>query len=309
MKEIAIICNLTAGSGQAEKRWEKFQMELGSASIDYTVHFTEASNHATDLTKNVINNGTKRIVSFGGDGTLNEVIQGMISTSPGFRGDLELVMLGAGSSNDFDKTFEKIPWIEKIQGDKIIPIDLVRLDYINFNGESATRFFVNNSSIGVISQAGDRFNNVSGLTKAMKRVSVDVAAVIAGVQTIITWDPMIVNLVVEGETESDISISNLTVYKNPYIAGDMYYNQCVDRGDGILSVAIVDVESRMKLLGLIPSLYNGNALDKEGTRYFECEWLELQTNHDVVIETDGEIVGHPPARYTIMKHAIRTVIG
>ena len=107
----------------------------------------------------------------------------------------------------------------------------------------------------------------------------------------------------------DISISNLTVYKNPYIAGDMYYNQCVDRGDGILSVAIVDVESRMKLLGLIPSLYNGNALDKEGTRYFECEWLELQTNHDVVIETDGEIVGHPPARYTIMKHAIRTVIG
>lgn len=242
MKEIAIICNLTAGSGQAEKRWEKFQMELGSASIDYTVHFTEASNHATDLTKNVINNGAKRIVSFGGDGTLNEVIQGMISTSPGFRGDLELVVLGAGSSNDFEKTFEKIPWIEKIQGDKIIPIDLVRLDYINFNGESATRFFVNNSSIGVISQAGDRFNNVSGLTKAMKRVS-------------------------------------------------------------------VDVESRMKLLGLIPSLYNGNALDKEGTRYFECEWLELQTNHDVVIETDGEIVGHPPARYTIMKHAIRTVIG
>ena len=160
----------------------------------------------------------------------------MISTSPGFRGDLELVVLGAGSSNDFEKTFEKI------QGDKIIPIDLVRLDYINFNGESATRFFVNNSSIGVISQAGDRFNNVSGLTKAMKRVS-------------------------------------------------------------------VDVESRMKLLGLIPSLYNGNALDKEGTRYFECEWLELQTNHDVVIETDGEIVGHPPARYTIMKHAIRTVIG
>ena len=309
MKEIAIICNLTAGSGQAEKRWEKFQMELGSASIDYTVHFTETSNHATDLTKNVINNGAKRIVSFGGDGTLNEVIQGMISTSPGFRGDLELVVLGAGSSNDFGKTFEKIPWIEKIQGDKIIPIDLVRLDYINFNGESATRFFVNNSSIGVISQAADRFNNVSGLTKAMKRVSVDVAAVIAGVQTIITWDPMILNLVLEGETKSDISISNLTVYKNPYIAGDMYYNQCVDRSDGILSVAIVDVESRMKLLGLIPSLYNGNALDKEGTRYFECEWLELQTNHDVVIETDGEIVGHPPARYTIMKHAIRTVIG
>jgi len=309
MKEIAIICNLTAGSGQAKKRWEKFQHELDATSISYTVHFTEGPNHATDLTKNVIKNGAKRIVSFGGDGTLNEIIQGMISTSPGFWGDLELVVVGAGSSNDFDKTFEKIPWIEKIQGDKIIPIDLVRLDYINFNGESATRFFVNNSSIGVISQAGDRFNKVKGLTKIIKKISVDTAAVLAGVQTIATWDPLEVNLVVEGETESNISMSNITVYKNPFVAGDMYYNRCVERGDGKLSVAIVDVESRMKLLGLIPSLYNGNALDKEGTRYFECEWLELQTNHDVVIETDGEIVGHPPARYTIMKHAIRTVIG
>ncbi|MBT6391651.1 MAG: hypothetical protein HOJ69_10495, partial [Candidatus Marinimicrobia bacterium] len=289
MKEIAIICNLTAGSGQAEKRWEKFQMELGSASIDYTVHFTEAPNHATELTKNVINNGAKRIVSFGGDGTLNEVIQGIISTSPGFRGDLELVVLGAGSSNDFDKTFEKIPWIEKIQGDKIIPIDLVRLDYINFNGESATRFFVNNSSIGVISQAGDRFNKVKGLTKIIKKISVDTAAVLAGVQTIATWNPMKVILIVDGDTETDVTLSNLTVYKNPFIAGDMYYNRCVDRGDGKLSVALVELESKLKLMAVIPSLFTGTALDKDGTRYIECEWLELQTDHNVVIETDGEI--------------------
>jgi YegS/Rv2252/BmrU family lipid kinase len=309
MKEIAIICNLTAGSGQAEKRWEKFQMELGSASIDYTVHFTEAPNHATELTKNVINNGAKRIVSFGGDGTLNEVIQGVISTSPGFRGDLELVVLGAGSSNDFDKTFEKIPWIEKIQGDKIIPIDLVRLDYINFNGESATRFFVNNSSIGVISQAGDRFNKVKGLTKIIKKISVDTAAVLAGVQTIATWNPMKVKLIVDGDTETDVTLSNLTVYKNPFIAGDMYYNRCVDRGDGKLSVALVELESKLKLMAVIPSLFTGTALDKDGTRYIECEWLELQTDHNVVIETDGEIVGHPPVRYTILKHAIHTVIG
>ena len=77
MKEIAIICNLTAGSGQAEKRWEKFQVELGSASIDYTVHFTEAPNHATELTKNVINNGAKRIVSFG---SVNETL-GMVGSN------------------------------------------------------------------------------------------------------------------------------------------------------------------------------------------------------------------------------------
>jgi len=309
MKKITIICNPAAGTGKAQKCWEKFQAELDTASINYSVQFTEAPNHATELAQTAIQNGATRIGSFGGDGTLNEIIQGIVSTTPGFRDDLELVVLGAGSSNDFEKAFEKKTWIEKVRGNETILIDLVRADYFDFDGNPAIRFFVNNSSIGVISQAGDRFNKVTGLNRAIKKLNVDAAALIAGVQTITNWDPMNVNLVIEGETEANISMCNITVYKNPFVAGDMYYNRCVKQDDGKLSVALVEVESRMKLLGLIPALYNGTALDKDGTRYLECEWLELQTDHDVVIEADGEIIGRPPARYTILKRAIKTVIG
>ena len=140
-------------------------------------------------------------------------------------------------------------------------------------------------------------------------MSVDGAALMVGIRTIAKWHPMDVNLVIEGETEANINVSNMTVYKNPFVAGDMYYNKCVNRCDGKLSVGLVEGISKMKLLKLIPALYNGTALDKEGTRYFECEWLELQTDHEVVIEMDGEIVGRPPARYTILKHALKTVIG
>ncbi len=309
MKEINIICNPAAGSGRAQKRWEKFQVELDAASVDYSVQFTEYPNHATELTQSALQNGISRIGAFGGDGTLNEVVQGMVTATPGFRSDLELVVMGAGSSNDFEKTFAKIPWILKVQGIETVPIDLVRADYFDFEGNPATRFFVNNSSIGVISRAGDRFNKVQGFTKWIKKMSVNGAALMAGVQTIAKWNPMEVNLVVEGETEGDIAVSNMTVYKNPYVAGNMYYNHCVDRGDGKLSVALVEVKSRMRLLGLIPSLYNGKALDKKGTRYIECEWLELQTARDVVLEMDGEIVGRPGVRYTVLKHGIQTVIG
>ena len=309
MKEITIICNPTAGAGQAQKRWEKFQTELDSANIDYTVHFTEAPNHATDLTNNAINNGAKRIVSFGGDGTLNEVIQGMVSPTPGFVGNLELVVLGAGSSNDFEKTFKAIPWIEKIQGGKKVPIDLVRADFYDFEGNPATRFFANNSSIGLVSQAGKQFNDAKGIARMIKKMSVDTTALIVGIQTLIKWNPMDVNLIVEGETKTNSTLINITVYKNPYVAGSMNYNKCVDKGDGKLSVALINGVSKIKLLGLIPALYNGTVLDKDGTEYFECEWLELQTDHNVAVEMDGEIVGRPPARYTVLKHAIHTVVG
>jgi diacylglycerol kinase family enzyme len=78
MKEITIICNPAAGSGKAQKKWNNFQSELESSGVNYRVFFTAKPQHATKLTLSAIENGSKRIVSFGGDGTLNEIIQGIL---------------------------------------------------------------------------------------------------------------------------------------------------------------------------------------------------------------------------------------
>lgn len=308
MKEITIICNPAAGSGKAQKKWNNFQSELENSDVNYRVFFTAKPQHATKLTLSAIENGSKRIVSFGGDGTLNEIIQGILINKLYPSNEIELVVLGAGSSNDFEKIFPKKQWIEKINSLQTRFIDLIKLDYLDFNGANSSHYCINNSSIGIISDAGDRFNKLGGLFKLIKKVSVDAAALIAGIQTIASFKPITVNIKVEGSIKTMTSLSNITFYKNPYVAGGMYYNKSVKKDDGKFSVAIVESNSRLPLFRLIPSLYKGTALDKEGVSYMECESIELTTERSLIIETDGEIIGKPPVKYSIINKGIKVVV-
>ena len=308
MKEITIICNPAAGSGKALQKWKRFQSELDGSNLTYKVFFTERPKHATDLTISAMQKGSKRIVSFGGDGTLNEILQGVCLDTHFSINDIDLVVLGAGSSNDFEKTFDKKLWIEKIQEIETKTIDIIKLDYLNFDGGKSTHYCINNSSIGIISEAGDLFNNARGLNKLIKKVSVNAGALIAGIQTILKFSGVRINLKIDEIEKKINSLCNITIYKNPFVAGDMYYNKCVARDDGKLSVAIVESSSRFQLLKLIPYLYTGKALDRKGVNYTECKEIELKTNDNLVIEADGEIIGKPPIKYTVLNKAINVVV-
>ena len=308
MKEITIICNPAAGSGKALQKWNSFQIVLDNSNLTYKIFFTERPKHATDLTISAIKKGSRRIVSFGGDGTLNEILQGICLDTHFSINDIDLVVLGAGSSNDFEKTFDKKLWIEKIQGVETKTIDIVKLNYLNFECGKSTHYCINNSSIGIISEAGDLFNNARGLNKLIKKGSVNAGALIAGIQTILKFSGVTVNLKIDQVEKKINSLCNITIYKNTYVAGDMYYSKCVERDDGKLSVAIVESSSRFQLLKLIPSLYTGKALGRKGVDYAECKEIELETNNNLVIEADGEIIGTPPIKYTVLNKAVNVVV-
>lgn len=308
MKEIAIICNPQAGSGKAFKKWKTFQTELDDSNLQYNVFFTEKSKHATALTLSALKKGANRIVSFGGDGTLNEVVQGILLSQTNVINNVDLVVIGAGSSNDFEKTFDKKSWIEKIYGHETNSIDLIKIDLRDLKGNKKKHYCINNSSIGIISEAGDRFNKAKGLTKVIKRASVDAGAILAGIQTIIGFQSISMCLNIDKYNKTIDSLYNITIFKNPYVAGDMYYDQCVERDDGMLSVTTIESNSRFKLFKLIPALYTGNALDKKGVNYFECKSLELDTKSNLIVEADGEIIGKPPVKYSVLSKKLRVVV-
>ncbi len=308
-EDIYIICNPVAGEGLAIKRWEKFQHSLEEKNISYTLHITASKNHATALAKTVIKSGARRIVSFGGDGTFNEILQCIAPLNPGYHGDVDLVFLGAGSSNDFEKKFSDIlPWIERVTSSRTKAIDLCRVDCIGFDGLPVTRYFVNNSSIGVISLGGEYFNEAKGITRLLKQKSADAGAILSGLKAIARYRPLVGDLIIDGNIDKNRPLSNVTIYKTGHFGGGMKYNQCTEPDDGKLSVAIVDGVSKLKLLGIIPTLYTGTIFNKAYAHYKECEWFEVQTDQKISIETDGEIIGHTPARYTILKQAVRVVV-
>ena len=185
---------------------------------------TEYQNHATELVSDAISSGYRRIGVFSGDGTLNEVIQGLFAEETSLPNDVKLIFFPAGSSCDFEKKFKKSrSWIERIQANDTQSIDVFKVECRDFSGNQMCRYIINNSSIGIISMANEKFNSVKGFTKKIKQMSVDAGAVICGLQAITQFNPFNAEMTFNGDNIPLKSLSNITVFKTAHFGGDMSY--------------------------------------------------------------------------------------
>lgn len=302
------ICNPAAGAGLATERWKTLHEELIENKIDFDYQFTTAPQNATEIASTIIKKGFKRIGVFGGDGTVNEVLQGVMQNKKQIK-DISLVLIPAGSSCDFAKKHPNGKTnIDLIRSEESMQFDIGQIECNDSDGNPTTSYFFNNSSIGVISLANEKYNNVEGLSKQIKRWSVDTAAVIAGLKAIGEFKPISCELQFDDEEVQFTEITNITIFKTPYFGGGMHYDVETKPDDGIFTVAIVDSTSKIRLVGLIPALYSGKVFKKKTAHHRTCHTLHFDTNRNFYIEMDGESAGYPPAKYTILKQAVNIVI-
>ena len=307
--KIYIIVNPTAGDGQAKKRWQKFENDLINNQISYYAKETECQNHATELVSEAVASGYNRIGVFSGDGTLNEVLQGIYKDDNIISDELKLIFFPAGSSCDFEKKFINTrSWIDRIQMNDSVSIDIFKVECQDFSGKPINRYVINNSSIGIISFANKKFNSVTGLTKILKQMSVDIGAVICGLQAITQFEPFNAEMAINGEKIPLQSLSNTSVFKTSNFGGDMSYGIDTVQDNGQLSVVWLDGTSKFGLAAMMPSLFTGTVLNKKLAHYKTCHQFELSTSDAVIVETDGENIGIPPIKYSILPKALQVII-
>ena len=306
--KIFFICNPAAGAGLAHERWSELYDELIAHNVEFDYQFTTMPKNATKIASDLIERGYNRIAVFGGDGTVNEVLQGVMKTGKA-PNQLQMILIPAGSSCDFAKKYPNSKSnIELILSEDLFAVDIGKIECNDSNGNPATNYFINNSSIGVISLANERFTKNTGLFKYIKRWNVDAAAIIAGIKAIGLFKPISCELQFDDEEVNFTQITNITVFKTPYFGGGMYYNVETKQDDGNLTVVLVDRTSKIQLLRLIPALYAGTALNKKPAHHRQCKTLNFDTNRNFYIEMDGESAGYPPAKYSIIKQALNIVI-
>ena len=304
-----IIVNPTAGDGQAEKRWQDFENDLKKNHVHYHDVITEYKNHATELISEAVSSGYNRIGVFGGDGTLNEALQGLFKEDNIISEDIKIIFFPAGSSCDFEKKFKHHRgFIQRIQADDTISIDVFKVECLDFSGKQISRYIINNSSIGIISLVNEKFISVKGITRKIKKMSVDAGAVICGLQAILNFRPFHAEMSLDGEKIPLKNMSNITIFKTAHFGGDMSYGIKTVQDDGQLSVAWLTGMSRLRLVALMPSLFTGTVLKKKEANYRTCHEFELRTENKAIVETDGESIGTPPVKYTILPKALQVII-
>ncbi|WP_321475436.1 diacylglycerol kinase family protein [uncultured Paludibaculum sp.] len=306
---ISIIWNPTAGSGRALRRWSVCAKELGQHRLSIDAHMTERPGHASELAARAVQDGRYRIAAFGGDGTLHEVLQGLIVDDVLRHPEIQVVYLPAGSSCDFAK---RLPTgasaLQRLTAFSIHHFDLIRIECHSENGAPAKSYALSGSHVGVASLAAQRINQQTGIMGAIKRLSIDASALVAVAASHASFGGRQYQITIDDRPVEAARWVDWMVCKSPYVIGGMHLGVSISPDDGCMHAVGLRQQSLFRFLRFLPALYRGQAIRHADVCHRVCRSISVSTNPPTPVEADGEIVGMTPVRYTILPQVLPIVV-
>lgn len=283
------IVNQTGGSGRGKKTWAKVKEILEQKKVEYKVLFTETDVPAGNIAKNILSlDGEKNIVVVGGDGTINEVLNGI-----GKFENINFGLIPTGSGNDFarglgiSKSTKKA--VHRILNSKsTIKIDLGRVRY----DDGKSKFFGISSGVGLDAIVCKKALN-SKIKKVLNRFGLGQAVYI--IYTVITLFSMQTETLKIKCDNDDSLIFDKTIFMAMmnFCAEGGGVKMCPDAkpNDGKISVCLVHGIKKFKTFFLLPFLMAGKHKKFKGFELFDCDKIEINFNAPQTLHLDGEYGG------------------
>jgi diacylglycerol kinase (ATP) len=302
-----VIVNPKSQGGKLGARWTEIGETIGRAFPFDAVH-TTGPGDATVLTREALRGGAERIVAIGGDGTVNEVVNGFFEGGAAIAPDATFALIPFGTGGDFRKTSGMSTEIDVaaavIAANKRIQIDIGRLDLTTMSGARATRMFANIASFGV-SGVVDRMVNESG--KKLGRLSFMLATARA------TWSytNQRVQLVFDGKHRVEATINTVSIANGKYFGGGMMVAPNAELDDGQFDVIAIGDLSFGEVLASGRRLYKGTHLSMDKVTARRAKVIEaegIDPSAVIELDVDGENLGKLPARFEVVPAALWMVV-
>jgi len=316
--QTVVIVNPNSQNGALGDQWH-YISGLIRRELAFEEVMTQGPGDATRLAREALDAGAERVVAIGGDGTINEVINGFFDNDEPVAPHAALGVLPFGTGGDFRKTIHVPKDLRKaaaiLARGRTRRTDVGHLEYQTRDGETRTRVFANISSFG-ISGVVDRlvneaWNSPIGAISTKKlggRLSFMLATARAG----LTYKNQRVRLVFDDDTDNavDTTINTVAVANGRYFGGGMCIAPDAELDDGWFDVvAIGDLTTRDFLFNGY-RLYNGTHLgmDKVSHRHAKKLHAEPIVGDVVELDVDGETPGVLPATFTLLPNALDLVV-
>lgn len=289
--KIIFIVNPVAGNGRAREAWERVENLIKGIFNNYDVAFTSHPLHAVEIARDAVKSGYDTVVSCGGDGTLNEVINGTIGSN------VKVGLIPTGTGSDFGKTLgirgiEKA--IEVIKNGKSEKIDVVKVDY---GDGKDSRYFVNILEIGF---GAEVMNYVNSHKKGRKY------SFILGILSVI-WKLQKFNARFDTDSSQEMKTIEVIIANGKYFGGGMFASPISSIDDGFLDVHVLKPVSRIATLSRMRDLISGEYISKGYSYDFRAKSF-IYNGDGNLFEMDGEVIGHTPLRVTVMERALNFLI-
>jgi len=305
-KEWLIIVNPNAGNGKGKKDWNAISGFLRNEGIAFSVKFTERKGHAIQLCLDAISYGFRKIITVGGDGTLNEVVNGAFANTVCPTTDIVLSLIPVGTGNDWGRMFgipldyEKA--VKIISNDKRLIHDIGHISFY-IGSEKKNRYFINIAGLGfesvVVKKTNFQKDNGHG-GKLIYFYNL--------LTSLLSYKNTKAEIIIDGKVRQ-ANVFSINVGNGRYCGGGMRQTPNALPYDGLLDATVINGMGKFEIIRNLKILYDGTILKHPKIEGYKCRDIKVSCESAMYVEADGESLGHTPAEFTIIPSAINIVYG
>ena len=304
---VAVIVNPAARKGGALARWPAIQAELGKRLGPVEPLFTQAPGHATALARDALAQGVRRFVAVGGDGTVNETLNGLLDPSGRLvEPDAVLCPVPAGTANEFSRALGHLAIagsaFDAAASLRTQAIDLMRVRCTGLDGRPVDRFGYLIVALGLAATISHRTSQ----SRWLKKLG-EIAYLLMTPPVTLTYRQRDVSIEIDGVPAGTRRLFTAMIGNTENGGGGMKLLPGARFDDGVLDLIEIggDVSRLSALLGILPKLYSGAHVRHPKVRTARGTSFRFQSAVETLVDLDGEMAGRLPLEVTVLPQAFR----
>ncbi len=304
MNKTLVVVNPASAFGRTRREWPAIARELDRNGLKYEACITGHPREAEQLTRKALQEGYETIIATGGDGTLNEVVNGFFVGSEGkpVNPEARLGLISSGTGRDF---FRSLDYPSDVgEAARIIArgnqryLDVGKVLFTNYEGRRETRYFINVAGLGVDAETVERVNRTS------KRLGGRISFLWGTVCALVQYHNREVRLEVDGQLVHQGKVLLVAVANGQYIGGGMRIAPEARLDSGYFDVIWVGDMGKLEALTVLPRIYSGAHMGHPGVRIMRGTHIKASSPEKVLIQMDGEQPGILDAEFSMLEHKL-----
>ncbi|MGZ4146784.1 MAG: diacylglycerol/lipid kinase family protein [Actinomycetota bacterium] len=299
--QLTVIVNPHAGKRRVGDEIPELERTLQARGLPYELRRTEGPGDATRFARETLEAGGRFVVAVGGDGTVHEVVNGMMDGGKPLVADAVLGVVAAGSGCDLVRTFglpgDVTRSCQHLLGDNTYPLDVGKLTYTDRDGARVTRYFPNVAEAGLgaaVTARAERLPRWLGHAKYFAAFWLTLPRY------------KLAQVKIQADRRSYEGPALMIIVGNcQYYGGGMKISPRSYPGDGVLDVLLF-TGPKSDAFTLLPKVYRGEHVPHDHINEFRVKHeLTIEADRPLPLEADGEVLGFTPATFEVVPQAIR----
>ncbi|MFA8300086.1 MAG: diacylglycerol kinase family protein [Hyphomicrobiales bacterium] len=307
--EWLVILNPNSGSRKGIKVWSKIVKELDARNVDFILRKTKERGHAIQLVKDGVEAGCRKVIVIGGDGTLNEVVNGVFQQRACPTTDVQIGLISLGTGNDWGRMYDipknPVKALRVILKQKTFIQDACSVDYKHSKEESLTRYFLNMAGLGYDALVTKRSNDIKDKGYGGKWIY---------------YFNVLLGLFIHRSIRSKVCIDGKEVFSKriysmnvgicKYNGGGLPQLPYAVPNDGKIDITIVGRIKPIKIAFNFHKLVKGTYTSLKEIQTFKGKQVDINTPgaRRLYLEADGESLGYSPMTFKVVPKALCVIV-